>query len=127
MHEYKPINLLQVADARSRCEKTGNTEWEERHWRIIEETLTESLPHGSGIDVDWHFSITGNFLVCSNSYHNMDENGMYDGWTDFEARIDLRYRDMFGKLIIRIVGRFGRGQDTIEYLAEQIVDALENL
>ncbi len=45
------------------------------------------LPHGSGIDANWNVIDKDGFYVCSNSYHCMNENGMYDGWVDFSLSI----------------------------------------
>lgn len=46
------------------------------------------LPHGSGIDLDWNVSETNQYVYFGNSYHCMDDNGMYDGWQDFSIRIE---------------------------------------
>jgi len=57
-------------------------------------TLADLLPHGSGIDADWHFTVTDRgSITAHNSYHAMDEYGGYWGWIDFSAslRIDPRY------------------------------------
>jgi hypothetical protein len=43
----------------------------------------EDLPHGSGIDCDWQIDNMGKYFKCINSYHCMNENGMYDGYADF--------------------------------------------
>jgi hypothetical protein len=48
--------------------------------------LIEKLPHGSGIDCDWTLhAIDDHGIMVSNSYHNMNDRGMYDGWSDFVA------------------------------------------
>jgi hypothetical protein len=55
---------------------------------------SDILPHGSGIDCKWHVEVSpsGN-VVCSNSFHLMDENGMYDGWQDFTVTLFRHKRD----------------------------------
>lgn len=54
----------------------------------IETALLEMLPHGSGINCDWRFWwLKNNSLVCSNSYHCMNEHGYYDGYADFSIKI----------------------------------------
>jgi len=56
---------------------------------IISETdLLELLPHGSGIDCDWSIieHKNGN-VTAKNSFHAMNETGMYDGYMDFTVRI----------------------------------------
>ena len=52
------------------------------------EDLAGVLPHGSGIDADWTIEYRGNYIIARNSYHCMDENGMYDGWQDFSIVIE---------------------------------------
>jgi hypothetical protein len=51
--------------------------------------LSHALPHGSGIDTDWHLSHDEDKDVfsASNSYHVMSEYGMYLGYIAFEATI----------------------------------------
>ena len=51
--------------------------------------VNRTIPHGSGIDAKWDFEFKGDTLICRNSYHNMDENGYYDGWTDFVLKVNL--------------------------------------
>lgn len=46
--------------------------------------------HGSGIDCDWYLKETQRYFVLSNSFHVMDDNGMYDGYMDFNVLIDKR-------------------------------------
>ena len=46
--------------------------------------LAANLPHGSGIDADWHVHVRRNGDVCCwSEYHAMDENGFYAGWRTF--------------------------------------------
>lgn len=53
--------------------------------------MLEALPHGSGIDngvkLDREAS-SNNLLVFHLSFHHMDEQGGYDGWT--EHRLSVR-------------------------------------
>jgi hypothetical protein len=49
--------------------------------------VVDDLPHGSGIDSDWRFYETRSYYCLTNSYHAMDDNGMYDGWMDFTVKI----------------------------------------
>ncbi len=51
------------------------------------EKLRELLPHGSGIDGEWHIERCGKRIVADCSYHRMDENGYYDGWQDFRVTL----------------------------------------
>lgn len=71
-------------EAYKRCLLAGNKEWETNHRQAIEEQL-EELPHGSGIDsgvqFDWDNS-TSEKLIFTTSFHHMNGNGFYDGWTE---------------------------------------------
>jgi len=51
--------------------------------RPTKSRLYQSLPHGSGIDLDWYIEETRKSFRCYNGYHCMDENGFYEGWADF--------------------------------------------
>lgn len=119
-------NILQAANAAQNCIKANNPEWEQKHREQIIEVLLDKLPHGSGIDCDWTFEINEKTIVGYNSYHRMDDNGFYCEYIDFSISIRTEYRDMFGKLIIGIGGRFGRHQDIKDYLYEIIAYSLEN-
>lgn len=56
--------------------------------------LADALPHGSGIDTDWHVEVfkNGNVKVSS-EFHSMDESGSYSGWVPFSFRISRASRD----------------------------------
>ena len=43
--------------------------------------------HGSGINGTWNTEERKNHFVLRNSFHCMDENGMYDGWADFWIKL----------------------------------------
>ena len=55
---------------------------------IINE-LKAKLPHGSGINGDWTISFNWkkDQIHCKNSFHCMNECGMYDGYADFTLSI----------------------------------------
>ena len=123
------FNLLTTWDAYCRCCDTDNVEWIIKHWINITEHLKDALPHGSGIDFDWRFYVAENDkdLCCTNGWHYMNDNGMYDGSWDFTIIIKHGVRDMSGKIIFRIVGRFGKHQDIKDYLYEIIGQALDDM
>ena len=126
--QQKTINLLSTWNAYCRCVDRNNNEWIDKHWNKITETLLDKLPHGSGIDYDWRFyTDNGKDLYCTNGWHYMNENGMYDGSWDFTIIIKADIRDMFGKIIFRIVGQFGKHQDIKDYLYEIIAESLNEL
>ena len=122
-------NILVMWDARNRSRKMNNVEWFDTWTDRITDLLMEKLPHGSGIDCDWviHLDNASYFIVCTNSYHVMNENGMYNGFIDFRVVIILGRRDIFGNLIIDIKGKFGKYQDIKDYLQELITTSFEGM
>lgn len=93
----------------------------------ISDLIEKTIPHGSGIDAKWkiRFSETGHRVICWNSYHQMDENGYYDGWRDFRVHIDLE------RMRIRLVGGGARNSDylfdTLNYWFSEIRVSLMGL
>jgi len=52
-----------------------------------EQDIIENLPHGSGINCDWHIEKnTRGKIVAHNSYQVMSEHGFYIGYADFSIR-----------------------------------------
>jgi hypothetical protein len=120
-------NILALYDACRTCEERNNDKWATKHWDNIRQTLLDVLPHGSGIDSDWHFEDNGNYIKCHNSYHRMNDVGMYDGWIGFSIYIRTDRRNIFGNLAWRIVGTFGKHQDIKEYLDDLFTETLNTL
>lgn len=82
--------------------------------------IIEALPHGSGIDSDWWIEFNSRkHLVCSNSYHCMDENGMYNGWADFYLVIDLKHPENFK---LHFSGRDGQYRNRKYMLRDYLED-----
>jgi hypothetical protein len=80
-------SIAQTIQAFQTCEKTCNWEWMETHKETIAK-LSRELPSGSGIDNGCEidvYSSKPNRLVITFSFHHMDENGYYDGWTEHKA------------------------------------------
>lgn len=50
--------------------------------------MLKHLPHGSGIDMIWELQIKDGVIYAYNSFHAMDEVGMYCGWLDFSLIIE---------------------------------------
>ena len=72
--------------AKNNCIDTKNWEWEEKHLATIEKIMTSS-PSGSGIDCGTKIDLeksTDEKLIFYCGFHHMNENGMYDGWTEHE-------------------------------------------
>ena len=65
------------------------------------EQIAEALPHGSGIDASWTaawLSTQKPRAAFYNSYHAMDENGMYDGWSDFRVEVFVHLKPCYHEL-----------------------------
>jgi len=64
--------------------------------KLLLNYLGDVLPHGSGIDTDWLIKMTSPTRIrCSASYHCMNESGMYDGYVEFSALMDIIDDDYF--------------------------------
>lgn len=97
--------LASLLQARANCARANNDEWYDKHAERIETLVKQWMPSGSGIDtgteIDFDAS-TPSKLVFVFSYHHMDENGYYNGWTDHKCIV--RPSLAFG-IDIRISGR----------------------
>lgn len=108
--------IASACDARLRCIRENNHEWHDKHENFITLATERYLPHGSGFDNGTTFDFgasTGEKLVFHTSYHHMDENEMYDGWT--EHTVTVRASLIFG-IDVRIGGK--NRNDIKEYIAE---------
>ena len=120
-------NILSSAQAYNHCIESGNSKWEQRHWEHMVETLLDHLPHGSGIDCEWDFEIDKGNLICSNSYHVMNDNGMYNGYIDFKLIIKIDRRDIYGNLDWKLQGKLSQNNGLKEYLEDTFNEALGEL
>lgn len=78
------------------------TEWVEKKEERLKALLDE-LPSGSGWDNGTKLGTsTGERIVLFGSFHHMDENGFYCGWTDHEVHVTPSLRFGFD---LRITGR----------------------
>ena len=114
--------LARAFDALQNCKKSGNTEWEERHRDKINSIVAEKLPHGSGI-VGLKFNeeeSKPDRLVFDLSFHHMDQNGFYDGYTDHQIIVTPSLSWGFN---LRVTGR--NKNEIKEYLGDIIGEALE--
>ena len=90
--------------------------------------LSKLLPSGSGIDsgctIDEEKS-TKNKIIIHSSFHHMDENGFYCGWSNFDIIVTP---DLLYEFNLKIVGRkaiYPAFSDTKEYLYSVFYDALD--
>jgi hypothetical protein len=107
------VQIARTLEAHANCVKNNNTEWKIR-WEEKLVELEGKLPHGSGVDngVEIDMSSTADKIVLTVSFHHMDENGFYDGWTDHKAIV----RPSFGGINIKITGK--NRNEIKEYLAD---------
>jgi hypothetical protein len=86
MRHPRPIYaaLASLIQAAQNCQQSNNAEWLARHKANAEQIVKDFLPSGSGWDcgtkLDWDAS-TAERIVFRGSFHHMDENGFYCGWT----------------------------------------------
>lgn len=116
--------LAGLIDARLNCLKSRN-EWAEKHEERILALVDNYMPSGSGFDSGTKIDLdasTGDKLVFHTSYHHMNENGYYDGWTDHTVTVTGSL--MFG-YNIKIGGRDRNGFK--EYAYEVFNSALETV
>ena len=96
--------IASLCVARRNCQSRGNAEWYANHSETLERIARDYLPSGSGIDNGTTIDLDATSfdkIVLTTSYHHMDENGYYDGWTDHKITI----RPSFLGLDITIGGR----------------------
>lgn len=90
--------------ARRNCTERNNTEWHGRWTELLDHIAKNLLPSGSGIDcgstIDIDASDSSRFFIDL-SFHHMNENGYYDGWT--EHRITVK--PSFDGIDLRISGK----------------------
>jgi len=81
--------LASAVGALATCRaKDSTSEWESRWADRIEYMCKEHLPHGSGVDCGVVLDLDKSRpdrLVFTLGFHNMDSNGMYDGWSHYTA------------------------------------------
>lgn len=115
--------LASLVDACHRCIETGNAH-ARYHGEEIIRLSKKYLPHGSGFDSGTTVNLdhsTGEKLVFDTSFHHMNEDGYYDGWT--HHRIFVRPSLRFALEISSVSG--SNRNDIKEYIAEALDMALE--
>ena len=88
----------------------------------------ECLPHGSGFDMGCKIDLERSKqdkIVITTSYHHMDQNGYYAGWTDHTITV----RPSFSGIRIAIGGRDRNyfkesNRETFSYLMERAIGSL---
>lgn len=97
--------LAQAVVQYDNCIKSDNQEWRGKTMDRINRLVKNYLPSGSGFDAGTKLDLEmsdGDKLVFHTSFHHMDQNGMYDRWT--EHTVTVRASLAFG-MDIKISGR----------------------
>lgn len=88
------MNVIQklagTIGAYKNCLVNKSQEWQDKHMTEIMRIQDNNLPHGSGIDNGCQINVeksTSDKVVIRTSFHHMDENGGYDGWTNHTLTI----------------------------------------
>lgn len=112
--------IHRTIQAMRNAKASGNTEWVERYGDALD-AMESDLPRGSGIDRGTRLDLErcrDNRVVFDVSFHHMDDNGYYDGWTDHKIVVTPE----FGGFDIRITGRDRNGIK--DYLRDVYAHAL---
>lgn len=115
--------LAQLLNARARCANDGDkTEWFQKHSERIEALVKKHFPSGAGFDNGTKINIDNSSdetLVFHTSFHHMDENGMYDGWTEHVVQVEPSLAFEF---TLKISGK--NKNDIKEYIHEVFHESL---
>jgi len=106
--------LFVSLQSRENCKKSGKDTWQEKHTEKIDKLIND-LPSGSGFDTGTKlkdFSFKPEKLVFSTSFHHMNEDGYYVGWSDH----DIIVTPSFVGFDIRVTGKNVR--NIKEYIAD---------
>jgi hypothetical protein len=135
--------IASLIDARLRCERNATAgspqvmdddqdvtrahwlDMAEQHKAKVDSLVSRYLPSGSGWDngtkLDWGMSNPGR-LVFHGSFHHMDDNGFYDGWTDHSIIVTA---SLTSGIDLRVTGR--NRNEIKDYLAEMFQYALTQM
>ena len=110
-------HLASRVEAMQRCKTTGNTEWYDKHGAVIATLCKEHMPSGSGFDNGTRLNLDKSgahrLEFDTGGFHHMNDNGMYDGWTDHGVIVTPSLAFGFD---LRITGR--NRNDIKEYIGE---------
>lgn len=85
---YSKISSLLLAI--DNCNKSGSQDWHYKHKETILKLVKDHMPSGSGFDNGTQFAFelsNPEKLIFTTSFHHMDENGYYDGWSDHTVTV----------------------------------------
>lgn len=96
--------------------------WFKEHRKSIDRLCATYMPQGSGFDRGTYFddeNSTSEKLIFHTHFHHMNENGIYDGWTDHKVIVT----PSFTGYLIRIGGR--NRNDIKDHIHDAFNDALD--
>lgn len=105
------------------CQESGNQEWESIWTDRLHTLAREALPSGSGFDSGTEFSLDesrADRLIFTTSFHHMDENGSYCGWTDHRIIMTPSFIHGFE---LKVTGTDKRGIK--DYIGQVFSEALD--
>jgi hypothetical protein len=123
MARYLYSELASIVDAMHTCQRNPAQygEWADKHAETISALVRNHMPSGSGFDcgttLDTELSHAEK-LVFTTSFHHMDENGYYCGWTEHTVIVT----PSFSGFNLRISGR--NRNDIKEYIHDAFSSAL---
>lgn len=120
---YKKIASL--LNAIENCKKSNNTKWFEKHSEKIELLVKNCMPSGSGFDCGTTLALersTPEKLVFITSYHHMNTDGYYDGWTDHTVTVQPSLQFDF---TLTVLGE--NRNDIKDYMHDVFSEALNTL
>ena len=102
-----------------------NKEWEDKWDNLITHIEKNYLPNGSGFDCGTHVvrdeCVNNRKIVLEFSYHHMDTNGYYDGWSTHKVIVT----PMFDGIDIHIKGALPRKyRHSKDYLTHTMYESL---
>jgi hypothetical protein len=108
--------------ARKNCESRDDVGgWMAKWSEVISNVEKNHLPHGAGFDNGTTIMLDHSdecMMAFETSFHHMDDNGMYDGWTEHKVFV----RSAFNGFEIEITG--DDRNDILDYIAEVFECAL---
>lgn len=112
--------IANTVEAYKNCCKDHN-DYADIHYETLKMIEKEHLPHGSGIDSGCEIDIdksNGGKVIINTSFHHMDENGFYDGWTEHNVIVTPSFYGFHTKVT-------GKDKNMIkDYLVDEFYDAL---
>lgn len=122
MARYLYSELASLVQAR-RNSADNNREWFEKHTDMIESLVKQHLPSGSGFDSGTTLDLDASHadkLVFHTSFHHMNGNGFYDGWTEHTVTVTPSLAHRYN---LRISGR--NRSDIKELISQDFYYALD--